>query len=1102
MASINYEGWYVTEGDNPDVEKQYLKLTGSYSYKNKSDSTASLTIDVTLQIKRDSYGPSYNMGAEGSIEVNFNQSIDSIKQSFTNFNNTIDTGYIDVCKLQKTITYSRLQDLSFNFKASFSTNKNTKLKNLAIPVEDSTGKRATGFTGDRSFTIKKDISKPSAPKVTDIEFNGKSVKSAYILPDSQVTVRIDPPAAAGGQSLSYQFYYQVGNGEKKVWGSPVTTSYRTGYVKASVVPRGQKITFYAQTMGSLGVNSDISTTSVSTTVAKSPRLYSLSYSYSSGLKSYKVSYQNDTNNHKVSANIKLTADDDGTIQFTLRRADVSTNISSLKQNLNGTVREIDNSKDTDVVQKIVIKGTTATVQTLVSNTVKSSFSASLTGSLSIDYHCIDALGQITGTVSITITKNSGIDINSFTVTSLDNSPSCTLTDDEIDKTAFVLKVRCELSSNVKQFTGTLYLRYSSTYDFSSFTTKTITSISSSSGTFSKDINFVSTFQNINFFNKYYQIGVNIKNSAGESTGTYWNRTQYFYSNKVFNFFYFGCSPHLSSISGQGILNNKNAFFDKVTFTPDRFNNMAKCNIMYYIDNMDFSLDRTVGNKNFTIVSLKAFEVSNLNIIESGKTMHFKLNASYNTSNFYKASNEFEANRVYDFYFNNVTYPTQPIEIFKKANSSIEISFTNSMRAIESQFSEIDLKELRINITYNNQSKLIYREIDLSTDTARITININDILEISNINGDIPLGLPFNAISNTNFTLSVIGKVSKNTILCVIPIQLDLRKPIELAPNTFGTITIKPKTNHPEKIYEKDTLTFSFPEIIARTGLNLTYTISMALSQTSQVSNNLPNLSYLTWIGSTQVSYAPNSGNTITYIVPEQYSTNYAYFKLTIEDNINSPLIYYYNNYTSNNSLQLMLALQTSITLNSIRDQDENNYSVSYICNSLNIDSPESCKNDNDKVKIYLEYTEDLSSNFLPVQNNLTDVYAIFNNTTIEEPTKTVAFTRPGDLKTKEILYFRLKIVGYPYRYNGNNPHFQPEKISYSNIATYVNSNTPTIALRYKHIGINTGVFDEDEKDVVLKVNFTNDRNRIQLTGKNGAASMLITGAYIDCGSWS
>ena len=37
MASINYEGWYVTEGDNPDSEKQYLKLTGSYSYKNKSE---------------------------------------------------------------------------------------------------------------------------------------------------------------------------------------------------------------------------------------------------------------------------------------------------------------------------------------------------------------------------------------------------------------------------------------------------------------------------------------------------------------------------------------------------------------------------------------------------------------------------------------------------------------------------------------------------------------------------------------------------------------------------------------------------------------------------------------------------------------------------------------------------------------------------------------------------------------------------------------------------------------------------------------------------------------------------------------------------------
>ena len=271
-------GSFVASGRNPSLEIQQLRLVYSNTSITVSGTTASTTVNATLSVKRDSYGPTHGFTAACYITINGNKKT-------ANYTDTVDTSWRTVMSHSVSVSYTASDSKTISLGAGFDmSSASSKLKGLVLPASNYAYGTGTQ-SGSLTLTLPKQVTACSAPTTITLERNSGS--GSIILPNE--TIKISWSGASSGTSntiTTYQVYYRITSdgsapttstytGTKNVNVTDGTTSGSTtitlsgatrGYtVVAGVVTRGTAGSSYysgIKTGGSLKVNSLPGTPSV------------------------------------------------------------------------------------------------------------------------------------------------------------------------------------------------------------------------------------------------------------------------------------------------------------------------------------------------------------------------------------------------------------------------------------------------------------------------------------------------------------------------------------------------------------------------------------------------------------------------------------------------------------------------------------------------------------------------------------------------------------------------------------------------------------------------------------------------------------------------
>lgn len=271
-------GSFVASGRNPSSEIQQLRLVYSNTSITVSGTTASTTVNATLSVKRDSYGPTYGFTADCYITINGNKKT-------ANYTDTVDTSWRTVMSHSVSVSYTASDSKTISLGAGFDmSSASSKLKGLVLPASNYAYGTGTQ-SGSLTLTLPKQVTACGAPTIVTLE--RKSGSGSIILPNE--TIKISWSGASSGTSntiTTYQVYYRITSdgsapttstytGTKNVNVTDGTTSGSTtitlsgatrGYtVVAGVVTRGTAGSSYysgIKTGGSLKVNSLPGTPSV------------------------------------------------------------------------------------------------------------------------------------------------------------------------------------------------------------------------------------------------------------------------------------------------------------------------------------------------------------------------------------------------------------------------------------------------------------------------------------------------------------------------------------------------------------------------------------------------------------------------------------------------------------------------------------------------------------------------------------------------------------------------------------------------------------------------------------------------------------------------
>lgn len=271
-------GSFVASGRNPSLEIQQLRLVYSNTSITVSGTTASTTVNATLSVKRDSYGPTHGFTAACYITINGNKKT-------ANYTDTVDTSWRTVMSHSVSVSYTASDSKTISLGAGFDmSSASSKLKGLVLPASNYAYGTGTQ-SGSLTLTLPKQVTACGAPTTVTLERNSGS--GPIILPNE--TIKISWSGASSGTSntiTTYQVYYRITSdgsapttstytGTKNVNVTDGTTSGSTtitlsgatrGYtVVAGVVTRGTAGSSYysgIKTGGSLKVNSLPGTPSV------------------------------------------------------------------------------------------------------------------------------------------------------------------------------------------------------------------------------------------------------------------------------------------------------------------------------------------------------------------------------------------------------------------------------------------------------------------------------------------------------------------------------------------------------------------------------------------------------------------------------------------------------------------------------------------------------------------------------------------------------------------------------------------------------------------------------------------------------------------------
>lgn len=271
-------GSFVASGRNPSSEIQQLRLVYSNTSITVSGTTASTTVNATLSVKRDSYGPTSGFTGACYITINGNKKT-------ANYTDTVDTSWRTVMSHSVRVSYTASDSKTISLGAGFDmSSASSKLKGLVLPASNYAYGTGTQ-SGSLSVTFPKQVTACGAPTTITLERNSGS--GSIILPNE--TIKISWSGASSGTSntiATYQVYYRITSdgsapttstytGTKNVNVTDGTTSGSTtitlsgatrGYiVVAGVVTRGTAGSSYysgIKTGGSLKVNSLPGTPSV------------------------------------------------------------------------------------------------------------------------------------------------------------------------------------------------------------------------------------------------------------------------------------------------------------------------------------------------------------------------------------------------------------------------------------------------------------------------------------------------------------------------------------------------------------------------------------------------------------------------------------------------------------------------------------------------------------------------------------------------------------------------------------------------------------------------------------------------------------------------
>lgn len=214
-------GSFVASGRNPSSEIQQLRLVYSNTSITVSGTTASTTVNATLSVKRDSYGPTSGFTGACYITINGNKKT-------ANYTDTVDTSWRTVMSHSVKVSYTASDSKTISLGAGFDmSSASSKLKGLVLPASNYAYGTGTQ-SGSLTLTLPKQVTACSAPTTVTLERNSGS--GSIILPNE--TIKISWSGASSGTSntiTTYQVYYRITSD-----GSAPTTSTYTGTKNVNV----------------------------------------------------------------------------------------------------------------------------------------------------------------------------------------------------------------------------------------------------------------------------------------------------------------------------------------------------------------------------------------------------------------------------------------------------------------------------------------------------------------------------------------------------------------------------------------------------------------------------------------------------------------------------------------------------------------------------------------------------------------------------------------------------------------------------------------------------------------------------------------------------
>ena len=280
MATETVVGSYVYTGCNPSLEIQNLKLEYTWSVVNNTTGK----ISAKLYLKRDAYGPTYNVTGVYSITAttpggNITITSGSLYHSSSA---PINTTYRLIGEGEKTFTLkdNGTSATNVSLKASYTISGHLKLKDLVLPASSYTNGTASQ-TGSLDFTIPVQTTACGAP--SSVSLNGGS--NGVIAPSGKATVTWTAGSAGSNNAIKGYIVYWRGDGTSAPTTSSYTgksdlisggTSYTIDLSKSSGLVRGGTLKVGVVTVGSVsGYDSSLATSSSTLTINSLPSTPSL-----------------------------------------------------------------------------------------------------------------------------------------------------------------------------------------------------------------------------------------------------------------------------------------------------------------------------------------------------------------------------------------------------------------------------------------------------------------------------------------------------------------------------------------------------------------------------------------------------------------------------------------------------------------------------------------------------------------------------------------------------------------------------------------------------------------------------------------------------------